>query len=72
MQFLERLNMLMEEKQITKYRLAKDIEAPESLVGYWLRDERQPAKDNLIKLADYFDVSLDYLVGRTDRPEVNK
>ncbi len=31
-----------------------------------------PGVDNLIKLADYFDVSLDYLVGRTDRPELNR
>lgn len=27
---------------------------------------------NLAKLADYFDVSIDYLTGRTDNPEVNK
>jgi len=34
--------------------------------------ERRPTYDMLIKLADYFDVSLDYLVGRTDNPNVNK
>lgn len=72
MQFTERLSLLMEEKQITKYRLSKDITVPESLVGYWLRNERQPAKDNLMKLADYFNVSVDYLLGRTDKPEVNR
>ena len=33
---------------------------------------REPNIDNLIKIADYFNVSLDYLVGRTDKPEVNK
>ena len=32
---------------------------------------KTPTFDGLIALADYFDVSLDYLVGRTDNPEVN-
>jgi len=31
-----------------------------------------PSSDKLMKLADYFDVSTDYLLGRTDKPEVNK
>ena len=32
----------------------------------------EPTYDNLIKLADYFDVSLDYLVGRSDDPTIHK
>ncbi len=31
-----------------------------------------PSTEVLIKLADYFDVSVDYLLGRTDKPEVNR
>ena len=34
--------------------------------------ERKPSFDMLIALADYFDVSIDYLVGRTDNPKVNR
>jgi plasmid maintenance system antidote protein VapI len=71
-QFAERLKILMGEKSVTNYRLSKDLAVPESLVGYWLKNERQPAKDNLVKLADYFGVSIDYLVGRTENPEVNR
>lgn len=35
-------------------------------------DCRSTTTDKLIFLADYFDVSIDYLVGRTDNPKVNK
>ena len=34
--------------------------------------ERKPAYDVLIALADFFDVSIDYLVGRTDNPAVSR
>lgn len=57
----------------TRNLLQKDIA---SAVGLSLRSyqryeygERQPTADILIALADYFDVSLDYLCGRSDVPE---
>ena len=31
-----------------------------------------PKADNLAKIADYLDCSVDYLLGRTDKPEVNR
>ena len=45
-----------------------------SRVAYYRyeKGEREPTAPLLIALADYFDVSLDYLVGRSDNPEVNK
>ena len=61
--------MLMKERNLTSYKLGKELEVTDSLVGYWRKAERQPAMDNLIKLADYFDVSIDYLVGRSDNPQ---
>ena len=35
-------------------------------------EEQQPTLPIIIKLADYFDVSLDYLVGRTNNPNSHK
>lgn len=34
--------------------------------------DTEPGMGNLIKIADYFEVSIDYLVGRTDNPSINK
>ncbi len=45
-----------------------------SAIGYQRYEygEREPAYQKLIALADFFDVSIDYLVGRTDNPEINR
>jgi len=68
----ERLQYL----KTTRNLLQKDIAEGSnlSLRGYqnYERSEREPNADALIKLADYFGVSIDYLTGRTDKPEVNK
>ena len=34
--------------------------------------EREPGIDELIKIADYFNVSVDYLIGRTENPKMNR
>ena len=69
MQFHDRLAVLMEDRRLTIYRLSKDLDITTSLISYWCRGMRQPAMDNLIKLANYFGVSIDYLVGQSDDPE---
>lgn len=68
----ERLQQLQTERGILKKDIAKEVGL--SIMGYYRyeRGERQPTADVLITLADFFDVSIDYLVGRTDNPEVNK
>lgn len=33
---------------------------------------REPSRNDLIMIADYFNVSIDYLLGRTDNPEINR
>ncbi len=67
--FAERFCALLDERELSTYRLAIDLGMSDTLIGYWKRGKRQPAMDNLIKLADYFDVSIDYLVGRSDVKE---
>ena len=70
MEFTERLAGLMRQRGVTAYRVRKDLKLSNSIVAYWLSGQKFPDGRNLIKLADYFGVSLDYLVGRSDDPAV--
>ena len=69
--FGERLKELRQYKGITQRDIAKIFGRRwKSTVSNWEKDIRFPSnKDILIKLADYFDVSLDYLLGRVDSPQ---
>lgn len=69
MSFTERFQELLAQRNITTYKISKETDIGETLLGYWRRGERVPTLENLIKLADYFDISIDYLVGRSDNPE---
>lgn len=66
------LKELRKLKGVTQKQLALDIGASERGIQQYELGERKPTYDMLIALADYFNVSLDYLVGRTDNPEVNR
>ena len=68
MQFVQVFNDLMESYNLTNYRLAKVSGISEGMVGFWRRGERTPSAENLVRLADYFNVSGDYLLGRDDIP----
>ena len=69
--FSSRLKDLRRSKGVTQKQLAIDINASERGIQNYELSERKPACDHLIKLADYFNVSVDYLLGLTDNPERN-
>ena len=64
--FAERLDYLMFEKGMNATKLAKTIGVKIPTVTRYLRAERTPSVESLVKIADYFNCSCDYLVGRTD------
>lgn len=66
------LKALRQSKNLTQKQLAENIGASESGIQNYELGTRKPTYDMLIALADYFDVSLDYLVGRSDNPKINK
>lgn len=67
--FGSRLKEIRKSKGVTQKQLAIAIGASERGIQNYELNERKPAFDSLIALADFFDVSLDYLVGRSDTAE---
>ena len=64
--FADILNRLLTEKKINALLLARQIGVPKSIVYEWKNGEREPSVDNMVRLADFFGVSLEYLTGREE------
>lgn len=63
--FAKRLKELRTEKNLTQAALAAVLNVDRTAVIKWENGERETSFAMLIKIADYFDVTLDYLLGRT-------
>lgn len=61
--FCERLKDLRAEKGVGQIELAKAINVSKGIISLWENGLREPKLSNLIVLAQYFEVSIDYLVG---------
>ena len=61
-----RLKELRKEKKISQLKLAFDLNMNQNTISRYENGEREADYETLIKFADYFDVSLDYLLGRSD------
>ena len=64
--FSEHLKLLRTEQNISRAQLAEKINVSIRLISYWENGQRECDFDMLIKIADLFSVSIDYLLGRTE------
>jgi len=62
----KRLRQLLEERELTQRDLAKRFGWGESTVAHWVAGSREPDLDTVEVLADFFGVTIDYLLGRTN------
>lgn len=67
-----RLRELRRARHITQLKLALDLHMSQNTISRYESGEREPGISELIELADYFCVSVDYLLERTDCPEINR
>ena len=65
------LKRIRNEKNITQVRLSIAAEVSQETISAYESGKAMPSVDTLIKIADFLDVSIDYLLGRTDNPLVN-
>jgi len=65
-QFAEQLNGLRMENNLSRVQLAEKLNVSVRLISYWENGQRECDFDMLIKIADLFSVSIDYLLGRQD------
>ena len=63
--FSENLKQLMTEASINQVKLSKEIRIAQSAISAWLSGKKEPSIESLWLLADFFDCSIDELVGRT-------
>nr|DAS18917.1 MAG TPA: repressor protein [Caudoviricetes sp.] len=70
--FSERLILLRKNKSLSTRALAAEIGISQQAISQFEKQATYPHCNTLCALADYFQVSLDYLAGRSDNPEINK
>lgn len=64
--FGERLKALRTEENVSRQQLANTLNISLRSISYWENNQRECDFDTLIAIAEYFSVSVDYLLGRTD------
>jgi transcriptional regulator with XRE-family HTH domain len=69
--FGEKIKMLREEKKMTQAELAAVLGVTPAAVGLYEQNRRKLDPELINKIADFFDVTTDYLYGRTDKRKPN-
>ncbi len=67
---MDNLRKLREKKHLSQVRLSIELEVSQELISQYELGKSRPNIDNLIKLADYFKCSTDYLLERTNNPNI--
>lgn len=71
---MNRIKELRKDKKINQLKLAMDLNITQASISKYEIGAREPSLEILEKMSDYFDVSTDYIIGRSDikKPILNK
>lgn len=67
-----RLRELRKAKGISQLKLAMDLDTTQNTISRYETGSHEPGIKELIRIADYFQISVDYLLERTDNPKMAK
>ncbi len=67
-----RLKEIRKKKRISQIRLSMELNTTQGNISRYESEKLEADYKMLIAIADYFDVSIDYLLGRTDNPKMNR
>lgn len=67
---MEKLKALRKERRLTQKELAAEFSTTDSNISGWESGKWQPDLETLIKLADFFGVTVDYLLGREEQKNI--
>lgn len=65
----ERLRYLRESVKLSQVKMAEIVGVKQSSLNRYELNQASPTFETLTRYADYFDVSMDYIFGRTDNPQ---
>lgn len=68
---MKRLKELREKRHLSQVFLGMELNMAQNTISQYETGEREPGIAELIAIADYFGVSVDYLLERTDNPKMN-
>lgn len=68
----ERIRGLREDADLTQEKVGKAINLPQRTYAYYKSGQRMIPPQILCALADFYGVSVDYILGRTDRKKTNR
>lgn len=72
MDYIKRIRDLREDSDKTQQEIADFLGTSQTMYARYERGANELPIRHLLKLANYYGVSTDYILGRTDNPEVNK
>ncbi len=69
--FTDKFVELLQKKSLSAYSVAKSTGISQGTMNEYRSGKKRPSIENIVKIADFLDVSIDFLLGRTDNPAVN-
>ena len=66
MEFAERLKTLRKQVKLTQAQIAEKLDISQQAYDSWERGAKKPTQENLVKIAQVLNVSIDYLVGNSE------